>query len=165
MLTGHETEFGVGESGLAPTEATAVSADAWVAQTLSEAIDGAPGGAVPLFLANRDLAQPEDPVARLWQLSTTLREHRGDGHVAAWTAEGFAPVDGGGVTERGAAVVADVEQTTDRLAGAPFTALTADEGHRLIRALSPLAGAVAAAELIPTTNPIGLPVLSNEEDR
>jgi hypothetical protein len=43
----------------------------------------------PLFTANRGLALPEDPVERLWQLSTTLREHRGDGHVVALASEGI----------------------------------------------------------------------------
>jgi len=36
----------------------------------------------PLFAANRDLSRQADPVAMLWQTATTLREHRGDGHVA-----------------------------------------------------------------------------------
>jgi hypothetical protein len=43
----------------------------------------------PLFSANRSLALPDDPVERLWQLCTSLREHRGDGHVAALTAKGL----------------------------------------------------------------------------
>jgi hypothetical protein len=43
----------------------------------------------PLFAANRDRGLDEDPVARLWQLVTCLREHRGDGHVAALTAAGL----------------------------------------------------------------------------
>ncbi len=43
----------------------------------------------PLFATNRDLVLPDDPVERLWQLCTTLREHRGDGHVAALTSAGL----------------------------------------------------------------------------
>lgn len=43
----------------------------------------------PLFAANRRLSLPDDPVAALWQLCTTLREQRGDGHVAALTAAGL----------------------------------------------------------------------------
>ncbi|MBT8241750.1 MAG: hypothetical protein KJN63_11030, partial [Acidimicrobiia bacterium] len=42
----------------------------------------------PLFTANRGLELPEEPVERLWQLSTALREHRGDGHVIALASEG-----------------------------------------------------------------------------
>ena len=47
----------------------------------------------PLFAANRDLHLPDDPVERLWQLCTSLREHRGDGHVAALTAAGLDGLD------------------------------------------------------------------------
>lgn len=36
-----------------------------------------------LGAANAALPMPEDPLARLWQATTVLREHRGDGHVAA----------------------------------------------------------------------------------
>jgi hypothetical protein len=36
----------------------------------------------PLFAANRAVSKPDDPVAALWQAATTLREHRGDTHVA-----------------------------------------------------------------------------------
>ncbi|MEU4244908.1 hypothetical protein [Actinoplanes sp. NPDC026619] len=41
--------------------------------------------------ANADLEWPEEPVDRLWQAATILREHRGDGHVAALLTAG---VDG-----------------------------------------------------------------------
>jgi hypothetical protein len=37
----------------------------------------------PLYAANRALQLPDDPVAALWQSTTTLREQRGDAHVAA----------------------------------------------------------------------------------
>jgi hypothetical protein len=40
----------------------------------------------PLFAANRDITAIGDPVAQLWQHCTTLREHRGDGHVIALAA-------------------------------------------------------------------------------
>jgi hypothetical protein len=36
--------------------------------------------------ANAALPRPDEPLARLWQAATTLREHRGDGHVAALVA-------------------------------------------------------------------------------
>ncbi|MEY2460171.1 MAG: hypothetical protein QOG30_2001 [Acidimicrobiaceae bacterium] len=56
---------------------------------LQRAIDtgAAPGRA--LFAANRDVAAPVDPVSALWQATTTLREHRGDGHVSVLTSEGL----------------------------------------------------------------------------
>jgi hypothetical protein len=37
----------------------------------------------PLAAANAALVLPDAPMAALWQLCTVLREHRGDGHVAA----------------------------------------------------------------------------------
>lgn len=43
----------------------------------------------PLFAANRNLQGIDDPVERFWQNCTTLREHRGDGHVAALAAAGI----------------------------------------------------------------------------
>jgi uncharacterized protein YceH (UPF0502 family) len=45
----------------------------------------------PMFAANRDVRNFDDPVAQLWQCCTTLREHRGDGHVIALAA---SAVDG-----------------------------------------------------------------------
>ncbi|MFI9636470.1 hypothetical protein ACIHAX_27630 [Nocardia sp. NPDC051929] len=43
-----------------------------------------------LFAANAALPLPADPVAALWQLATSLREHRGDGHVAALVTHGLS---------------------------------------------------------------------------
>jgi hypothetical protein len=42
-----------------------------------------------LGAANAALPRPATPVARLWQAATTLREHRGDGHVAALMLAGL----------------------------------------------------------------------------
>ncbi|MEM7453536.1 MAG: hypothetical protein AAF456_04195 [Planctomycetota bacterium] len=44
----------------------------------------------PLFAANAAMAPRSDPVERLWQNCTTLREHRGDGHVAALALAGLS---------------------------------------------------------------------------
>ncbi|MFF8957111.1 hypothetical protein [Streptomyces sp. NPDC014894] len=43
----------------------------------------------PLAAANVALPWPSDPLDRLWHASTILREHRGDGHVAAQVAAGL----------------------------------------------------------------------------
>ena len=53
------------------------------------AIEQASPAGRPLFAANRDVPVPADPVAALWQAATTIREHRGDGHVALLTAAGL----------------------------------------------------------------------------
>lgn len=39
--------------------------------------------------ANAALPQPDRPLARLWHATTVLREHRGDGHIAAAVTEGI----------------------------------------------------------------------------
>ena len=49
----------------------------------------APAEGRPLHAGLRALALPEDPVARLWHAATLLREHRGDGHVAALVGAGI----------------------------------------------------------------------------
>jgi hypothetical protein len=57
---------------------------------LHHAVASAPASGRTLFGANRDLEVLADPVADLWQAVTALREHRGDGHVAALLAQGFS---------------------------------------------------------------------------
>jgi hypothetical protein len=42
-----------------------------------------------LFAAHASLPWPDGPHLRLWHAATLLREHRGDGHVAANLAHGF----------------------------------------------------------------------------
>ncbi|MGX8909944.1 SCO6745 family protein [Streptomyces netropsis] len=56
---------------------------AQVERPLRAMIDAAPAGARPLFAANRELCDGvgSDPVERLWQLTTTVREYRGDAHA------------------------------------------------------------------------------------
>lgn len=44
----------------------------------------------PLFAANLALDWPSEPLAALWHATTLLREHRGDGHVAALAAAGIS---------------------------------------------------------------------------
>jgi len=46
-----------------------------------------------LGAANLALPEPDGPHARLWQACTSLREHRGDGHVAALVAVGATGAD------------------------------------------------------------------------
>ncbi|MEJ2870358.1 hypothetical protein WCD74_21490 [Actinomycetospora sp. OC33-EN08] len=46
-----------------------------------------------LGAANRALPRPADPHLALWQATTTLREHRGDSHLAALTVHGVSPVE------------------------------------------------------------------------
>ena len=56
---------------------------------LRRVVDVADGSGRALFNANRELGRPDDPVEDLWQACTCLREHRGDGHLAALTSAGL----------------------------------------------------------------------------
>ena len=46
----------------------------------------------PLFAGLAAQPWPEDPYGRLWRACELLREHRGDGHIAACIAAGLGPV-------------------------------------------------------------------------
>lgn len=67
-----------------------------VAEAASSCLDAAqrcdPSGR-PLFAANAELVPPDEPHMRLWHAATLLREHRGDGHVAALVAAGLDGCD------------------------------------------------------------------------
>jgi hypothetical protein len=47
----------------------------------------------PLAAANAELSWPDAPHLVLWQAATILREHRGDGHLAALLVAGLDPVE------------------------------------------------------------------------
>lgn len=59
------------------------------AELLSSLLEGPDCGGRVLAAANAALGFPVDPLERLWQAVTLVREHRGDGHVAAWVAAGL----------------------------------------------------------------------------
>jgi hypothetical protein len=63
----------------------ASTTDADVVGRLDELVGAVPTEPTraPLATANAAIAPPADPVARLWQACTTVREHRGDAHVRA----------------------------------------------------------------------------------
>ncbi|NEB38966.1 hypothetical protein [Streptomyces sp. SID14515] len=53
----------------------------------------APGALSGLGAANSALPWPDAPHLALWHAATVLREHRGDGHIAALTEAGLDPVE------------------------------------------------------------------------
>ncbi|MEU8668817.1 hypothetical protein AB0C71_18195 [Streptomyces anulatus] len=62
-----------------------------LARRAAEAVTpGALGGLGP---ANSGLPWPDVPHLVLWQAATVLREHRGDGHIAALAGAGLDPVE------------------------------------------------------------------------
>jgi hypothetical protein len=62
-------------------------------ELLTRAATSAPLEGRPLYAALRTLPLPEEPVARLFHAASLLREHRGDGHVAALMAEGISGLE------------------------------------------------------------------------
>lgn len=47
----------------------------------------------PLYSAHADLDVPDQPHMAFWHAATLLREHRGDGHLAALLAAGLDPLE------------------------------------------------------------------------
>jgi hypothetical protein len=60
---------------------------AQAAALLSEASTSAPTEGRVMYAGLRALPMPTEPVARLWHAANMLREHRGDGHIAALVSE------------------------------------------------------------------------------
>lgn len=57
------------------------------AELLAKASTSAPTEGRVMYAGLRTLPMPEEPVARLWHAANMLREHRGDGHIAALVSE------------------------------------------------------------------------------
>jgi hypothetical protein len=80
----------------------------------------APPAGRPLGAAHASLPVPDDPLLRLWWAATVLREHRGDGHVAALLTAGIDPCEalvlaaaGGAVGPNGAALLQSSRRWSD----------------------------------------------------
>ena len=157
------------------------------AELLAQAATSAPTEGRVMYAGLRTLEMPEEPVARLWHAANMLREHRGDGHIAAcvteriggteshvlsaldegiYPAESFGRIhhlpaarlaevmdglrarglldDSGRFTEAGRATKDRIEEVTDALAEAPYTALEPGELEELIAELEPIAAALDA---------------------
>jgi hypothetical protein len=56
---------------------------------LDRALAGLDHAGRVLGAANAALERPDDPYARLWHAATVVREHRGDGHIAALVSAGL----------------------------------------------------------------------------
>lgn len=65
----------------------------WAASRMRSILAELPVAGRPLFAAHRSLPWPESPCLALWHAATLLREHRGDGHVAALVAEGVSGIE------------------------------------------------------------------------
>jgi len=63
------------------------------AELLLRAATSAPYEGRPMYAALRALPIPDDVVARLFHAASLLREHRGDGHIAALMIEGVSGIE------------------------------------------------------------------------
>ncbi|MET9294763.1 hypothetical protein [Streptomyces sp. NPDC003077] len=63
------------------------------ARLARQAAENATTAARPLAAANRDLPWPDEPHLQLWHAITVLREHRGDGHLAALLTHDLEPCE------------------------------------------------------------------------
>ena len=63
------------------------------ADLLTKAATSAPTEGRPMYAALRALPVPDDVVARLFHAASMLREHRGDGHIAALMVEGIGGLE------------------------------------------------------------------------
>jgi hypothetical protein len=70
-----------------------------VADPLLHAIDQLDAMGRPLFSALRELPLPVTPQGRLWRAAELVREHRGDGHLAATLSSGLDAVEANVFTE------------------------------------------------------------------
>jgi len=63
------------------------------AELLIKAATSAPVEGRPMYAALRTIPIPEDVVARMFHAAALLREHRGDGHIAALMSEGVGGIE------------------------------------------------------------------------
>ena len=70
-----------------------------LADALLDAVLPLDATARPLFSALRSLPLPSGAPGRLWRAAELVREHRGDGHLAACIAAGLDPVEMNVLTE------------------------------------------------------------------
>ncbi|MFB7916876.1 hypothetical protein [Streptomyces sp. NPDC056061] len=74
-------------------EAIASAELAEAAELALRATEACTRHARPLHAAHADLPTPEEPHLAYWHAATLLREHRGDGHLAALLSAGLDPVE------------------------------------------------------------------------
>jgi hypothetical protein len=72
---------------------------AQVGDLLLAAVESLDATGRPLFSGLRDLPSSADPHVRLWRSAELVREHRGDGHLAACIAAGLDAVEMNVLTE------------------------------------------------------------------
>ena len=153
------------------------------AELTNRCVQALPWPGRPMAAAQAGLPRPSEPLAALWHDCTVLREHRGDGHLAAVALAGLVwpephllaaqRVDAQQQQQyrgwdddswhRAAERVRgrdtdELEAMTDQLAAPAYDVLTAADRRQLARLLEPLAR--AASTDLPYPNAMGLLPLS-----
>lgn len=163
----------------------ALSSIAAAAELTGRGVRALPLPGRPMAAAQASLSRPDEPLAALWHDCTVLREHRGDGHLAAVAVAGLVwpephllqgnQVDARQQQHRGwddqswqdaaervrGRDLREVEVLTDRLAAPAYEALTPAERVELAQLLEPLA--LAASIQLPYPNAMGAPRPEYEE--
>jgi hypothetical protein len=137
-----------------PTDDMVTAAD-----LMLELTDGLDMSGRPLFagLAGLPVPGPDDPAGRLWRAADRVREHRGDGHIAAWISRvdatddtaaararltGRGLLDGdGALTHAGRDLREEIERATDRAEREIVTRL-GDRAGELFGLLEPWSAAL-----------------------
>ncbi len=89
------------DGGAASVGSVATDAEcAAIADPLFDAVHSLDGLGRPLFSALRSLPGPGSPSGRLWRAAELVREHRGDGHLAALVGADLDAVQANVLTER-----------------------------------------------------------------
>ena len=60
---------------------------------LRRGLESAEGAGHPLFSGLKGLPWPDEPLGQLWRCCDMVREHRGDSHIAVWTAAMVKPIE------------------------------------------------------------------------
>ena len=125
-----------------------------------------PGGRA-LFAANAALPWPTDRFGALWHAATLLREHRGDGHVAALTAAGISGREAGVLHAIATAIprsVLDVGRHYTEQEWESLTARLAERGLLEFSGAITPAGRALKAEIENTTDRIAAPAYAELTD-
>ncbi|CAL9334603.1 SCO6745 family protein [Streptomyces levis] len=93
VIEARERAVDAAMTGLFGAEVIASAELAEAADLAWEAARAADTAGRVLGAANQALPRPAQPHVRLWQALTTLREHRGDGHVAVLVGRRLGPVE------------------------------------------------------------------------
>src|SRR5216110_3266827 len=102
------------------------------AELLIKAATSAPFEGRPMYAALRAIPIPDDVVARLFHAASLLREHRGDGHIAALMTQGVGGLEAHVLFALGMGMCAEKSGRICHLPAAQLDALTGGMRDRVL---------------------------------